>query len=482
MSMPLSPTRLFVCTACGAVLPVGESHLGKKCRCGRCGKVSVVSGDHNSEDHNAEDSPRRRAKRSPASNQRIHFYCRVCDTHLAARAQDVGRKAKCHDCGALTQVPPPPKPRPKKVPKAMHGQQYGLWGVDDAPSPAELRAKQPKFFPVFCRNCDTLMHAKFEQVGKKLACPDCGAKTVVVEPLKPKSKKSPLVPDGHEYQLDAKHVLPKRLMPQFTHSQTVDREARAAVDPIRQERVDRPKIPRLPILQGVMKMLVRMPVVTWYFWLSGVALTAGGFLLIVSMINPIAAIPFFLAAAAGALLSLSAIAAICLAVLTESSEGNDRLYNPPGPVFLDWMGDVFYLIFPAVLAMAPWWLLCMTLQQELTREHQGLLMFVGWLFTFPLLLLSSLENGSFMEPFSFRIFGSVTKRPGHWLLFVVESAVIVGGTLAAVGAMATRSPAAALFVIPLCVASALLYFRILGRFAWWLAESLAVPGNEAERE
>jgi len=465
MSMPLSPTRLFVCTACGAVLPVGPELLGKKCRCGRCGKVSLV----------AEDAPRRQNEQPAAANQRVHFHCRVCDTRLAALAKHVGRKAKCPDCGAGTPVPTPQKPRPKKSPKAMHGQQYGLWGVDDAPNPEEIKAKQPKFFPVFCQNCDTMMHARPEQVGKKLACPDCGAKTVVKEPPQPKPKKSALVPDGQEYQLDAKHTLPKRPAPQFTHAPTVAKEAgkaKEAIDPIRQERVDRPQIPRLPILQGVSKMLVRMPVVTWFFWLSGVALTAGGFLLIVSRINPIAAIPFFLAAATGAILSLSAVAAICLAVLTESSEGNDRLYNPPGPLFLDWMGDVFYLVFPAVLAMAPWWLLCVALQQELPREAQGLVMFVGWLFTFPLLLLSSLENGSFMEPFSFRIFGSVSKRPGHWLLFVVESAVIVGGTLAAAGALATTSPAIALLALPLSVASTLLYFRVLGRFAWWLAESI----------
>jgi len=476
MSMPLSPTRLFVCTACGAVLPVGPEHLGKKCRCGRCGKISVV----------AEDSPRRRAERSPASNQstaqRIHFYCRVCDTHLAARAQDVGRKAKCHDCGALTKVPPPPKQRPKKVPQAMHGQQYGLWGVDDAPSSAELKAKQPKFFPIYCHVCDTLMHARPEQIGKKLACPDCGAKTTVVEPPKPEPKKSPLVPDGREYQLDATHIPPPRQMPQFTHPQTLAQEAKAAADPIRQERVDRPKIPRLPILQGVMKMLVRMPVVAWFCWLSAVGMTVAGFMMFVVSLNPIAAIPFFIAAGASAIMGLCAFSAISLAVLTESSEGNDRLYNPPGAVFLDWIGDVFYLVTSAVLALAPWWLLCTVLEQNLPKEYQGLVLFVGWLFTFPLLLLSCLENGSPMEPYSHRVFGSLSKRPGHWLLFVVESAVLVGGTVAAIGGLLTTSPTVALLVVPVCVASILLYFRVLGRFAWWLAESLAVPEKETERE
>ncbi len=464
MSMPLSPTRLFVCTACGAVLPVGPELLGQKCRCGRCGKVSVV----------AEDSPRRPA----ASNEPIGFNCRVCDTRLAAAAKDVGRRAKCPDCGAITAVPSPQNPRPKNVPKAMHGQQYGLWGVDDAPSPAELAAKQPKFFPVYCRNCDTLMHALTKQIGKRLTCPDCGAKTVVKEPLKPKPKKSALVPDGQEYQLDAKHVPPKRLMPQFPPAQAVAREAEASVDPIRQERAERPKLPRIPIIQGVMPMLLRMPVVTWFFWLSAVGLIVGGFMLVVLSLHSIAAIPFFIAAGSGAVMGLCAMSAICLAVLTESSEGNNRLYNPPGAVFLDWMGDVFYLVISAALAMAPGWLLCQALRQELTIEYRAILMLVGWLFTFPLLLLSCLENGSPLEPFSHRVFGSVAKRPGHWLLLVVETVVLVGGTLATLGGLLSTSPAVALLIIPLCIASTLLYFRILGRFAWWLTESTAQAKNE----
>ncbi len=461
MSMPLSPTRLFVCTACGAVLPVGPELLGKKCRCGRCGKISVV----------AEEPPKRAEQSAaPSPSPRISFHCRVCDTRLVALVKHVGRKAKCPDCGGGTPVPKPPAPRPKKKPKAMHGQQYGLWEVDEAPDPAEQKAKQPKYFAVYCQNCDTLMHAQPRQIGKKLACPDCGAKTLVEEPLEPKPKKSALVPEGQEYQLDTKHRLPTR--PEVQFAPPVPTTETLKTEAIRQDQVARPKIPRLPILQGVMKMLVQTPVVTWFAWVTLVGLMAGGFLLVTMMLNPIAAIPFFFGAVAAAILSLSAIGAFCLAVLTESSEGNDRLYNPPGPVFLDWMGEVSYLIFPAALAPAPWWLLCMALQKELPPGAPSLLIAVGWLFTFPLLLLSSLENGSAFEPFSFRIFGSVTKLPGHWLLFVVESAVIVGVTLAVIyGLVATGSPALLLPIVPLCVASALLYFRVLGRFAWWLAEN-----------
>ncbi len=159
-------------------------HVGKKCRCGRCGAINVVTDED--EVQRAEAA----AALAEAANQPLAFHCRVCDTRLVARVKHVGRKAKCPDCGARTVVPPPPQQRPSQPPRALHGQQYGVWGVDDAPSPAEMTAQQPKYFPVYCRVCDTLMHARPDQVGKQMKCPDCGAKTDIKAPSPPKPKKS----------------------------------------------------------------------------------------------------------------------------------------------------------------------------------------------------------------------------------------------------------------------------------------------------
>lgn len=466
--MQLSPTRLFTCTACGAVLPVGEELVGKPCRCGRCGKVSIVG----------EETPRRRKEKAAEEEPLFGFSCRVCETRLAARPRHVGRKAKCPDCGAITEVPPPPKPQPKQKPRAMHGQQYGLWGVDEAPLPSELAAGQPKFHPVWCRVCDTLMHAKANQIGKKLSCPDCGAKTVVPEPPEQKPSPSVLVPDGEEYQLDAATVPPPRPEPQFSPPKPGEARTKKQLPPIRQERGDRPKPPPLPILVGVLRMLMHAPVTTWFFWFAGISITIGGFMMMIVMLNPIASIPFFIGAGLTLLLGLGALASLCLAVLTESSEGADRLYHPPGPVFVDWAGDAFYLFSSMTLAAAPWWILCRTLDQQLTPVLQAGILLVGWLFTFPLLLLSCLENGSAWEPYSPSVFASVARRPGHWLLLVIVSLAIVAGVgyagTALMSAALDKSVFLALLETPLVVAASLVYFRVLGRFAWWLAESLPI--------
>ncbi|MCG8451483.1 MAG: hypothetical protein MI725_18100, partial [Pirellulales bacterium] len=111
MSMPLSPTRLFVCDGCQATLAFDEERVGQKCRCGRCGKILTMPGQPEEE--------------KPQTPPQFSFACRLCETRLVASPKDVGRKAKCPDCGTYTKVPSPPKPRPKQVPRAMHGQQYG---------------------------------------------------------------------------------------------------------------------------------------------------------------------------------------------------------------------------------------------------------------------------------------------------------------------------------------------------------------------
>ena len=471
MSMPLSPTRLFVCTACGAVLPVGEKHVGKKCRCGRCGKVSLVTGDEPARPKQVEPAP----IRSLEDEKYVHFVCRVCETHLSAIEQHVGRKAKCPDCGARTAVPPPPKPLASQKPRAMQGEQYGLWGVDESPSPDELAAKQPKFFPVYCRLCDTLMHAKLDQIGKQLLCPDCGTKTTIEEPIPEKPEDSTLVPDGLEYQLDTTHRPPTRPEPQFNPPERKP-DPKVKQEPEREEfRVpERPKIPSLPTFVGLLPMLLRSPVPGWAIWLTLCGLLDAGLVMIAvrgHVLLSVIMIPLILSMT---LVGFCIASAVWLRVITESSEGNDRMYQPPGMVFYDWMADLFFFITSGTLAMAPWWVLGQTLHKDVPAEYLGVLTAVGWLFTFPLLLLSCLENGSPMELFSLRVFGSVVRRPGHWLLFVVQSLILVGGCLIASAALLVWNRYSLLLTVPLGVCASMLYFRMMGRFAWWLAESLPV--------
>ncbi len=467
MSMPLSPTKLFVCDGCGATLPLAGTNRGQKCRCGGCGKILIVPG--------IEEEPEAAVSAVPEVPETVGFFCRVCDTRIVARTGDVGKKAKCPDCWAMTVIPPPPKVRPKKPPAAMHGQQYGLWDVDEAPLPKDLAARQPKFFPVYCRVCDTLMHAQLKQVGTKLTCPDCGGKTVVLPPPKEKPRPDVLVPDGEEYQLDKTHIPPTR--PVIVSQAARNRQYReeSGEEQLRQEYYERPQLPGNPLLEGVFRMLVRSPLPECIF-VFAFALALEVWFIANAMANvsglamAIVLMSYAVTAVFG-LLSFGAASAFWVGVLTESSEGNDKLYNPPGPVFLDWVGNFFYVAFAFCLAVAPGCLAWRFIPQ-LPFGVGPLLADLGCVLLFPIFLLSQLENGSALEFFSPKLVRSLIKRPGPWLLFYVESTLLIAGCGAAVVGLQVLSGWLIIASVLLLSGTSFLYFRLLGRLAWWLAETI----------
>ncbi len=424
MPAPLSPTKLFQCQACGAALPIRSEHAGRRCRCGRCGKVMVVP-------------------------------------HLEGRQKASPKKKK--------------EPPSRQKPQAMHGQQYGLWGVDEAPTPEQLAASHPEYFPVHCRNCNTLMHATAEQIGLKISCPDCGVRALVVAPPSKPPPRQVLVPDGEEYQIDGPKVSEGFLAPIAAPPRQRDR-------PPKEEKnyyiSSRPKCPRVPLLQGVGAMLWGGSVLTWWLTLSVMLmlvlpLVFGAFFGINSA-NGFAMVCFLAAGCILGVLWLGAASSLWLAVLTESSEGNDRLQNPPDPVPFEWFGNAAYLVLAVVVAAMPGVALGKLFDQPALAGG------IGWLFCFPVVLLSMLEQGSSMAVWSPRLGASLWRRPWFWLLFFVESALLIAGTGFAMGWLAGRSPWLLLVAVMLGMAASLLYFHLLGRLGWWLAESMSTSEGDLE--
>ncbi|MCG8451400.1 MAG: hypothetical protein MI725_17680, partial [Pirellulales bacterium] len=394
------------------------------------------------------------------------------ETRLVASPKDVGRKAKCPDCGTSTKVPSPPKPRPKQVPRAMHGQQYGVWGVDQAPLPEELAARQPKYFPMFCRVCDTLMQAQVKQVGQKLTCPDCGAKTLVPEPPPEKPAKSVLVPDGEEYQLDEMQPPPPRSVPEppaVRESQT-HREYRES---LQHEYGQRPQMPRLPLLRGVLPMLVRKPLPAWWLSLSAVGFVLLGLATLAATQHAFVAVCCLALAIMVGGICFAAATALCCAILTDSSEGCNRLYNAPPFIPHEWFAEAAYLGIAMVVSLIPASLIGRIAPEPMIG------MALGMLLCFPIVLLSSLEQGSPLSVLSVRLVASLVRKPLHWLMFYLVTSLVIGGSVWAAWALMQSSAIASAAVVPLAVATVLLYFRLLGRFAWWLAESL--PEDDSEQ-
>ena len=159
-----------------------------------------------------------------------------------------------------------------------------------------------------------------------------------------------------------------------------------------------------------------------------------------------------------------------LAILCDTAAGSDRVNEWPEPwMFLDWFSDVFFVInslacvFAAVGGIE--WLL---IGNGCASEPVELAGTIAAMALFPFVLLSMLEQGSRVVPFSPLVYRSLGR---HWLVwagFYAEIAALALLTVAAIFAvLLPQSAFLALLLCPLILSAALMiYFRLLGRLAW----------------
>ena len=189
--------------------------------------------------------------------------------------------------------------------------------------------------------------------------------------------------------------------------------------------------------------------------------------------------PFFVGFVGGAFLSGCAwcMMAFCygLTILRDTSYGSDNV-EWPNLLALDSFGDIVYVLTSLFFAVLPGWGIA-TLGQSPSGETQ-LFMAISTLLLFPVFLLSTLETNSPFHPFSLPVWRSVVRVQRAWILFYLLTfavAFIAGplavylslvgvaccgswiGTLAGVGGGAVLS------------IGWLIYFRLLGRLAWYCA-------------
>ncbi len=468
-----SPTKLLRCPSCQAVLNVPTSRLGKPIRCGGCGEVVRLG------------TPK---SRKTGPEQSVGFNCLVCQTRMTMPARFAGKRVECPDCGTKNVIPEPPPERKPVVPEAMHGQQYGVWSTE-GPLPSEIRDRHPQYIAVHCRLCQTLMHARPEQVGQMLDCPDCGTKTVVVAPAEEPPPRQVLVPDGDEYQLDESSAPAERPLPAAARRME-EESAKPGKSESKPGSSASKKRPRLPLVFGAPWMLVRSPLPVWWFGLSLWLTILMALLTVPGQMGSLGAAGGRAGVAGGVMMAvlayagvcilgpiwLAGMAALCGSVLEESSDGVDRLASPPGRDFIEWFSWLWVMAVSAGASTLPGWAVGAAVDWAAAEggfafplNIQVLAPVLGAVLCFPVMLLSALENGSSMEVFSKRVWASLLRRPLHWLLFYVEVGLLGVGCVAVVSLASDFAWAAA----PAIVAAGLVYFRLLGRLGWWLSESLA---------
>lgn len=403
-------------------------------------------------------SPPPAAKVAPPASaaQYVVATCPVCHTRQDVTLDQVGKALTCPDCGTRFPVPPPPA-RPAPLPPDPLdeiGQEYGLapsegYGLAAPHDPVE---RKPAIFDLDLSD---------DQEGYRPAAASTPGEERPRRELEEEWKSlNHQLREGGDWEAAPSRALPRR----------------KPVKPAKPA-----KEQRASFVAGVFNFpFYRTCLLYW------VALSVG---LMFVVLPPVfawrwteqqetpdwtwATVAAVLAAFGGLLWSLMS-SATCLAILQDTAEGCDEIENWPEGAFLEWLFDAVYIFVALVLAAAlgfgvyrlldlggvPWW----------PRGLQASVL-AGFL-AFPFLLMSLLEAGSPLIPFSLPILRSLGSVWWRWLLFYLETGVLVAsmaglGTLVALksqswGSTIALTPVALL----LAVAALMIYFRLLGRLVW----------------
>jgi hypothetical protein len=181
-----------------------------------------------------------------------------------------------------------------------------------------------------------------------------------------------------------------------------------------------------------------------------------------------------------ALVTWFSVAAACaLAVVGDTANGCDRIVRWPTGVFLDWIGETFVVATAAGISAAPLVGLAWMSRQAGSTSDGGVP--VGFFFLFPVVLLSLLENGALFDVVSLPLLRTFWVAPGGWGKFYLSTAILL---LAAATVLVLVFPGGG--IVGIAVASVmsslvwLIYFRLLGRLAWFCADRTAAAEDEAE--
>ena len=153
-----------------------------------------------------------------------------------------------------------------------------------------------------------------------------------------------------------------------------------------------------------------------------------------------------------------------LTILHVTADGQDHITDWPSTHPTEWMADMFYVVNALAFSYLPAGVLGAVL------NWVGL---PGWLTVsltwalFPFVLLSMLETGSRLQPFSVPVYGTLKTCPVAWRTFYLQSSLIA--VLVVVIVFATTLLGTWMSRILgsiVLTAGVIVYFRLLGRLAW----------------
>jgi hypothetical protein len=169
---------------------------------------------------------------------------------------------------------------------------------------------------------------------------------------------------------------------------------------------------------------------------------------------------------------LTFASACALGVVRDTSSGSEEVHSWPGPVFIDWIFDPLFLFNAAGISFFPVVGLAWLLGQG--GVSLGVEAFAIWFFFFPIVMLSMLETNSPFGAVSLPVWRTLFRSARGWATFYLMSfLLLMGSALAGSAALLDISYWGGLVGGAALTFAWLVYFRLLGRLAWYCSERSA---------
>jgi hypothetical protein len=481
---PLSLT----CPQCLKRLQAPAALAGKQSHCPFCHRMIDVP---------LQSQPRKKGDEYPLQSQSgpsaaekeacILVICGVCHARMHPPESELGRQVICPDCGTPAVVcRPPEEPAKKPRPTSEEIGEYAL-ATDAGRAPGAVPAAEQDYVPVVCSLCHTRMLATADQVGSRLICPDCGT-PAVVPPMPPPRKKIDVMADADEEYaiIGAADILPQAPLPVPRPS-----EPSPSAKPIEERVRRRPVLPDRPFLDGTFTFPFSKCMWGHTLMLCGWAIlpciavwksvhingedSTTAMFTIATLLASATIIGMFWYVVASANV---------LTVLRETSEGCDMIENWPGAVFLDWAGESLLLFFGLCMSVVPGVVLTSLLVSlGFPAGVSSLLMPLSLFLTFPIVFLSILETNSMFGLVSWPVLRTLAAAKAGWAGFYTASAMLWGAAILVNAVFYWLSGFVGSLVGGVVqTLSWIIYFRLIGRLAWYCADHAAREDADDESD
>ncbi len=401
------------------------------------------------------------------SEQRIvTVVCRVCQTRLDEEAASEPRESICPVCQSLVIVPAASaSTKPASVLRTepdLEG--YAVLPLEGAE--AEARAKKAQdVILVLCPICRARLHSPPRKEAYHIKCHDCHELVRVPSRAEHRAKqKRDAIPDRLE------SVEPVPIGRAEVAERTYSSWYLKAHGEIRRE--PDAQLPEHLFLSGTMTFPWEREIfMKWVFLSLGTTFFSLVSALLVALMSEgyapsgLATGFFALPLIWGGIWTVSYAASVCMAIVTDTANGNQRIVNWAEQNWRDWIITMAYVQYLAAVAALAGYVTTQLLRLAgVPSSLPGLVVSAA---AFPYVVLSALETGGGLNFLSANVTLTLAKKPLPWLSYYIIAGGLTIGVAASIWGLLLVSPLLAGAAGGVLVAAWLLIqARLLGRLAW----------------